>query len=211
MAEEAESGILDADTDVAVHHHRPTPPATSTERRGHRRAADRQAAEARTPPARRHPDGRHALKSYGYELPRGSRRRSAPTAPQDPQRRRVRRVHRRDAKGAQLRDHHRPARRLWPRADHRRLPPRRALRRRSAPRGEAAPSTTSLARGGHGRGHHPALRGDVGAVPRAAGPQGDGVELRLRHLRALPRPHARRCSGSTSATSARSRSRTAPR
>ena len=34
--------------------------------------------------------------------------------------------------------HHRPARRLRPRPDHRRLPPRRALRRRRADRGEGA-------------------------------------------------------------------------
>ena len=76
--------------------------------------------------------------------------------PQDPQRRRLRRLHRRDPRRPPVAHHHRPAGRLRPRPDHRRLPPGRAVRRRPPDRGQAgrarphstpavAPSRTSSA------------------------------------------------------------------
>ena len=57
-----------------------------------------------------------------------------------PQRRRVRRLYARNHEVPQVRHHHRPSGRLWPRPHHRRLPPRRALRRRAPARGQAGRS-----------------------------------------------------------------------
>ena len=56
-----------------------------------------------------------------------------------------------------------------------------------------------------------AARGAGRADPLAQGTEGDGDELRLRHLRPGRATRARRCSGPTSATSPRSSSRTARR
>ena len=75
----------------------------------------------------------------------------------------------------------RPARRLRPRPHHRRLPARRALRRRPADRGRSAGAQGARREALH-RGHHPRPRGAVRADPRARRAQGDGGELRLRHL-----------------------------
>ena len=69
---------------------------------------------------------------------RPARRRDVHQVPQDAQRGRVRRLHRRHPALPQLARPHRPARRLRPRPDHRRLPPRGALRRRPADRAEEA-------------------------------------------------------------------------
>ena len=69
---------------------------------------------------------------------RSARRRSLHQVPEDPQRRRLRRLHRRRPALPQLAHPHGAARRLRPRPDHRRLPPRGALRRRQAHRAEAA-------------------------------------------------------------------------
>ena len=94
----------------------------------------------------------------------------------------------------------RASRRLWPRADHRRLSPRRALRRRPADRAQA---------GGEGRARpamvdrrdHPRPRGAERADPRARRTQGNGGQVRLRHFRAGDRPRRKPCSGSISAIS----------
>ena len=104
--------------------------------RSHRRPADRSAVQARDLPVRR--------SAHGRSGPEGGRLRGRSAGPrslhqisQDTQRRRVRRLYARDHAVPEVRHHHRPARCLWPRAHHRRLPPRRTLRRRSAARGQA--------------------------------------------------------------------------
>ncbi len=87
------------------------------------------------------------------------------------------------ARGPLLAHHHRPAGRLRPRPDHRRLPPRRAVRRGRADRGQA-PRAARDGHGAVGRGHHPRPRGERRADPGAPGAQADGGLLRLRHLQA---------------------------
>ncbi len=141
----------------------------------------------------------NALKAFGYE-PDPQRRRDVQQVPQDAQRGGVRRLHRGHPALPQLAHPDRSARRLRPRPHHRRLPPRRALRRRSADRaqagGEGAPGRRAL----DGR-HHPRSRGTVGTDPGAEGTEADGSELRLRHLGPGTYRPGKRCSGSTSATS----------
>ena len=95
------------------------------------------AVQARDLPVRRLAHGRGG--------PQGRRVRGRSAGPrglheisQDPQRRRVRRLYARNHEVPQVRHHHRASRRLWPRPHHRRLPARRALRRRSPARGQAA-------------------------------------------------------------------------
>ncbi len=112
---------------------------------------------------------------------------------------RVRRLHGGRAAMPQLAHPHGTARRLRPRPDHRRLSPRRALRRDPAHRAQAAGEERPRRRHVDRR-DHPRSRGAGRADPRAQGAAADGVELRLRHLG--PGAHARRkpCSGSTSAT-----------
>ncbi len=122
--------------------------------RDHRRPADRRAAQARDHAERR--------LAHGGERPPDLRLPGRPEAredlhrvPQDPQRRRLRRLPPERPGGAQQPHHHRPARRLRPRPHHRRLPPRRPVRRRRADRGQegrahrsstwSAPSRTSSA------------------------------------------------------------------
>ena len=78
----------------------------------------------------------NGLRAYGYE-PDPFVRRVFTQLPQDPQRRCLRRLHAGDPRRPQGRDHHRPAGRLRPRPDHRRLPAGRAVRRRPADRGQA--------------------------------------------------------------------------
>ena len=98
---------------------------------------------------------------------------------------------------APVEHHHRPARRLRPRPDHRRLPPRRPLRGRCADRGQEARAR----RAGPApvqRRRHPRSRGERRAGPRPARAQGDGRLLRLRHLPARRHRRARPCSGCTS-------------
>ena len=73
------------------------------------------------------------------------------------------------------------ARRLRPRPHHRRLPARRALRRRAADRAEAAGEARTRRRDVDGR-DHPRPRGALRADPGAQGAAADGRELRLRHL-----------------------------
>ena len=73
----------------------------------------------------------NALKTYGYE-PDPHVVEAFTQVSQDPQRRGVRCLHGRRAAVPQLARPDRPARRLRPRTHHRRLPPRRALRRASA-------------------------------------------------------------------------------
>ena len=104
--------------------------------RGHRRPADRPAVPPRHLPGRRPAHGRSRAEGRGLRR-RPGRARGLHTLPQDAQRRRLRRLHAGDHALPQVRHHHRPARRLWPRPHHRRLPPRRALRHRPADRGQA--------------------------------------------------------------------------
>ena len=118
---------------------------------------------------------------------------------------------RRCAPARHSRHHHRPARRLRPRPHHRRLPPCRPLRRRPPHRGKE---------GSGGRRHRAAMNeADASATARSSAEQIRALEelkpmarqdLRLRHLPARPRTPRRPSSGSTSAISPRSRSRTAP-
>ena len=70
-----------------------------------------------------------SLESYGYK-PDERDRRDLHQVPQDAQRRRLRRLHGRHQGRPLLGNRHRPARCLRPRPDHRRLSPRRPLRRR---------------------------------------------------------------------------------
>ena len=68
---------------------------------------------------------------------------------QDPQRRGLRCLHARDHEMPQVRHHHRAAGCLWSRQDHRRLPPRRALRHRRAcskPSMRSGPRSTTCGR-----------------------------------------------------------------
>ncbi len=120
--------------------------------------ADRRVADRRTAQARDHADRRVA---HGGSGARGLRLRAGPggqgdlhPVPQDAQRRRVRRLHRRDSAGPACGDHHRAAGRLRARADHRRLPPGRALRGGPAGRGEAGRACRA-GRGALDRGGHP--------------------------------------------------------
>ena len=73
--------------------------------------------------------------------------------------------------------------RLRSRPDHRRLPPRRAVRRRRADRGQASSTSSMLDMEPLGRERHPRPRGAGRADPRARRAQGDGRVLRVRHLR----------------------------
>ena len=101
--------------------------------RDHRRPADRRAAQASDHAQWRLPDGPHFAQDLRLRA-RPACRRDLHQVPQDSQRRRLRRLHRRRAGLSQFAHPHRAARRLRPRADHRRLPPRAALRRRAVDR-----------------------------------------------------------------------------
>ena len=104
--------------------------------RGHRRPADRPAVQAGDLPVRRPAHGRG--RSEGRRLrSRSAGARGVHEISQIAQRRRVRRLYARDHEVPQVRHHHRPSRCLWPRPHHRRLPARRALRRRPPARGQA--------------------------------------------------------------------------
>ena len=106
---------------------------------------------------------------------------------------------------------HRPARRLRPRPHHRRLPPGRALRRGFLIAAQEAREARARRRDALDRGRDPRPRGTGRADPRARGAEGDGGELRLRHLRAGGNRARGRAVDSISATSPPSRSRTARR
>ena len=150
------------------------------------------------------------LDAYGYELdPAVSR--DLHRVPQDPQRRRLRRLHRRRSAPPGAPHHHRPARRLRPRPDHRRLPPRRALRRRPADRGKQAEKRPSSTRSSPPR-TIIRDREELAEQIRALGELAEMArELRLRHLPpGRDRPRGRPVA-LLRPTSPRSRSRTAPR
>ena len=100
--------------------------------------------------------------------------------PQDAQRRRLRRLHAGDHALPQVRHHHRPARRLWPRPHHRRLPPRRAVRHRPPARRQARGARAGRRHVAERRGD-PHARGTRRADARAGRPGRDGPALRLRH------------------------------
>ena len=85
-------------------------------------------------------------------------RRDLHQVPQDPQRRRIRCLHARDPQGALVGHRHRPAGRLRPRPHHRRLSPRRALRRGFPDRGQEAREARA-GRPPFDRGRHPPARG----------------------------------------------------
>ncbi len=70
--------------------------------------------------------------------------------------------------------HHRPARRLRPRPDHRRLPPGRAVRRRPADRAKRRTRKAALDDRRSHRRRHPRPRGAGRADPRARRAEGDG-------------------------------------
>ena len=107
------------------------------EERDHRRPADRRAAEARDHAVRRLARGRGEPRVLRLQAGRAGRR-DLHQVPQDPQRRRVRRLHGRHPGRTLVGHRHRPARRLRPRPDHRRLSPRGALRRRFPDRRQEA-------------------------------------------------------------------------
>ena len=107
--------------------------------------------------------------------------------PQDPQRRRLRRLHPEHPGGPVQPHRHRPARRLRPRPDHRRLPARGPVRRRPADRGEAGRAGVAGRPAVAGR-DHPRPRGAQRADPRAA--RADRARRRAR-LRPAPPGHQR--------------------
>ena len=116
------------------------------------------------------------LKAYGY-TPDPLLSRDLHQVPQDPQRRRVRRLHTGDPAGPLLAHRHRPARCLWARPHHRRLPPGGALRRRLPDQGQGARKGRTR-RPPFDRGGDPPARGTVGTDALAGGTQGDGAALR---------------------------------
>ena len=128
FVEERKKGVLDI-SQIPSSDHRARAGLHRPRERDHRRPADRRAAQARDHAERRLPDGRQRAEDLRLRA-RSARRRGLHEVSQDAQRRRVRRLHRRRAALPQLAHPHRAARRLRPRPDHRRLPPRRALRRR---------------------------------------------------------------------------------
>ena len=121
-----------------------------------------------------------SLESYGYK-PDPRHRRDLHQVPQDAQRRRLRRLHAGHQECAVVWHCDRPAGCIRPRPDHRRLSPGRALRRR-LPHHRQAAREAGTGRPSFDRGHDPPARGAGGTDPVAQRAQGDGVELRLRHL-----------------------------
>ena len=164
------------------HHHLARPgPDHAGHPRADRRPADRGPPQARDHAQRRLPDGRE--RAEGLRLRAGpARRGDLHQVPQDPQPGRLRRLHALDPRRALEPHHHRPARCLRPRPDHRRLPPRGPVRRRPADRGQEG-------RAGHAgrppeqRRGHPRPRGAQRADPRA----GRAGRAR-RHARPGPAP-----------------------
>ena len=120
----------------AVHGPRPCAGLDRPRQRGHRRPADRSSVPACDLSRRRAAHGGSWAQGRGLRS-RSGRPSGLHPLPQDPQRRRVRRLYARDHALPPLRHHHRPAGRLWPRPHHRRLPARRAVRRRPADRRQA--------------------------------------------------------------------------
>ena len=132
--DEQDRGVYDADAHTPAVDHRARPRLHRPRPRDHRRPADRRAAEARHHAQRRPAHGRDAA--------------SRPTATSlDPAVQEIFTKYRKthndgvfdaytagDPRRPQIARHHRPARRLRPRPDHRRLPPGGALRRRPADR-----------------------------------------------------------------------------
>lgn len=158
--------------------HRPRP-------RAGRRPADRRPAQAGDHAQRRAADGRERAARLRLRT-RPVRHQGLRHLPQDPQRGRVRRLHPRDAPGPQGRHHHRPARLLRPRPDHRRLPARSALRHRDPDQGEEGRALPARPPALH-PGRHPGPRGTRRADPGSGRTGGDGRRLRLR--RHPPRRH----------------------
>ena len=129
-------GVLDVSPDSQFHH-RPRPRLHRPRERNHRRPPDRGAAEARHHAERRLPHGRRArsrptatspIRTWSRHSPSTARPTTMPCSTPTP----------RTSAMPQLAHPHRAARRLRPRPHHRRLPPRRALRRRAAHRAQAA-------------------------------------------------------------------------
>ena len=150
--------------------------------RDHRRAADRRAAEARDHAVRRLARGRGEPRVLRLQAGRASRR-NLHQVPQDAQRRRIRRLHAGHQECAVVGHRDRPAGCVRPRPHHRRLSPGGALRRRLPHRRQGA-REAGAGRPPFDRGRDPPARGAVRADPVAQGAEGDGVALRLRHLRA---------------------------
>ena len=147
-----------------------------------------------------------ALKAYGYE-PDPARRRNVHQVPQDAQRRRVRCLHRRRAALPQFAYSDRPARRLRPRPDHRRLPACALYGVARLIEHKQEEKRSARRRHVHRR-DHSRPRGAERTDSRPEGTAEDGRQLRLRHLASRRPTPARPSNGSTSAISAPSRNRT---
>ena len=147
--------------------HRARPGLHRPGQRADRRPADRRAAaSARSCPTAAGGWSRTACETYGYELDPPCRG-DLHQVPQDPQRRRLRRLPAASPRRPPLAHHHRPARRLRPRPDHRRLPPRRPVRRRRADRRRSRLDKAALDAAAVERGRHPRPRGARRADPGA--------------------------------------------
>ena len=177
--------------------------------RADRRAADRRAAEAGDHAQRRLRMVESGLAAYGYEP--------------DPAVREIftkyRKTHNDGVFDAYTAGdpgrpprphHHRPARRLRPRPDHRRLPPGAAVRRRPADRGQARREGRPGRQPVHRRRHPATARSSPSRSARSASSRRWPPPTASTSPARRP-PPARRSSGCTSPTSPRSRSRTARR
>ena len=130
---------------------------------------------------RRPPHGRHGAEDLRVRAGPACRR-DLHEVSQDAQRGRLRRLHAGRAGVPQFARPHRAAGRLRPRADHRRLPTRAALRRGPADRPQGGGEAVARRADVH-RGDHPRPRGTQRTDPRAERAAADGRELRVRHLR----------------------------
>ena len=141
----------------------------------------------------------NALEAYRLRARPGGRR-DLHQISQDPQRRRVRRLYRGRPPLPQLAHPDRPARRLWPRPDHRRLSPRRALRRRPADRAQEGGESRARRRMVDRR-DHPRPRG---AEPSRSARSANSRKWRPNMAstsRGRRRPPRKPCNGSISAIS----------
>ena len=196
--EERQEGRARRRRGTAVDPARPRAGLDRPRQRGDRRPADRHAVPARDLPVRRPAHGR------GRPEGRGIRRRSRPCMTPSPSTARRHNDGVFDAytpeimRCRRVAHHHRPARCLWPRPHHRRLPAGGAVRHRPAARGQAG-------RAGADR-RHVAERGRDPRCARnwrsrcgrcATWPRWAGATAATSPGR--PRPRARRCSGPISA------------
>ena len=140
-----------------------------------------------------------ALKAYGYELDPDVTA-DLHHVPQDPQRRGLRRVPGRRARGPALAHHHRAARRVRPRPDHRRLPAGGAVRRGPADRGQAGREGRAGRRRRRTESTSIRDREELAEQIRALGELKEMAAATATTSPARPAPAARRSSGCTSPT-----------